>query len=96
MRMRHTGCHRAGPLDEFTRARITTMIRTYFGDLENLDAHIALLDTRGAWYAERAPSPHGQRNSPTRSSVSWPTSSAPSSPDPRCDPTSSNGSPRPT
>ena len=43
----------AGPLDKFTRVRITAMLRGYFGDIATLEAHVTLLDTRGAWYAEQ-------------------------------------------
>ena len=44
----------AGALDEFTRARVRHLIADRFGDFATLDLHLDLLDTRGAWYAERA------------------------------------------
>lgn len=44
----------AAPLDEFTRARTRLLLVNYFGEFATLDAHLDLLDTRGAWYAERA------------------------------------------
>lgn len=51
--MDRLGVPDAGPLDEFTRARLTAIARGYFGDLDTLPHHIALLDARGAWYAEQ-------------------------------------------
>lgn len=44
----------AGPLDELSRARLTRQLRGYLDDTPVLDAHVALLDTRGAWYAAKA------------------------------------------
>jgi hypothetical protein len=44
----------AGPLDPFTRARLRSILATYFGEFPAIDLHLDLLDTRGAWYAERA------------------------------------------
>ena len=43
-----------GPVDEFTRARLRGLIVDRFGDFATLDLHLDLLDSRGAWYAERA------------------------------------------
>lgn len=43
-----------GPVDEFTRARLRGLIVERFGDFATLDLHLDLLDSRGAWYAERA------------------------------------------
>lgn len=44
----------AGPLDELSRARVRRLLAGFFGEFPTLDAHLALMDTRGAWYAERA------------------------------------------
>lgn len=44
----------ATALDEFTRARTRVLLVSYFGEFATLDAHLDLLDMRGAWYAERA------------------------------------------
>lgn len=43
-----------GPVDEVTRARLRRQLIEFFGSHPSLDAHLALLDARGAWYAERA------------------------------------------
>ncbi|MDO9494308.1 MAG: hypothetical protein Q7J48_01270 [Nocardioides sp.] len=43
----------AAALDEVLRMRMTVLAEQYLGDTPALDAHLALLDTRGAWYAER-------------------------------------------
>ncbi len=43
----------AGPLDEVGRAGITRRLTRHFGPTPTLAAHVALLDTRGAWYAAR-------------------------------------------
>jgi hypothetical protein len=44
----------ARPLTELERLRIRRQLASRFGDLPALSAHVALLDTRGAWYAARA------------------------------------------
>ena len=44
----------AGPVDEFTRARLRVMLTEAFGHMPALNLHLDLLDVRGAWYAERA------------------------------------------
>lgn len=44
----------AGPLDALSRARLRRVLAGYLGEFPTLDAHLDLLDTRGAWYAEKA------------------------------------------
>lgn len=44
----------AGPVDEFTKARLRVMLTEAFGPMPAIDLHLDLLDVRGAWYAERA------------------------------------------
>ncbi len=44
----------AGPVDELAAARLRRAIATHLGAVPNLDAHLALLDARGAWYAIHA------------------------------------------
>lgn len=44
----------AGPLDAFTRIRVGQLIGGYLAPSPVMDAHLDLIDTRGAWYAERA------------------------------------------
>lgn len=43
-----------GPVDELTRARLGRVCGEFFGPHPCLQAHLGLLDARGAWYAERA------------------------------------------
>lgn len=43
-----------GPLDGFAQARLRRLLVGHLGAFPTLDAHVALLDRRGAWYAERA------------------------------------------
>lgn len=43
----------AAALDELGRARIRKVLAGWLGEFPTLDAHVALLDSRGAWYAER-------------------------------------------
>lgn len=47
------GAPAAGPVDAFTRVRLTSMLLGYFGDFPTFGAHLDLLDARGAWYAEQ-------------------------------------------
>lgn len=44
----------AATLDEISRARLRRILLDQFGDFPTLDLHLTLLDSRGAWYAERA------------------------------------------
>ena len=44
----------AGPLDALSRVRLRRALAGYLGEFPTLDAHLDLLDTRGAWYAEKA------------------------------------------
>jgi hypothetical protein len=44
----------ARPLDELSRVRLRRVLAGWLGECPTLDAHLALLDTRGAWYAEKA------------------------------------------
>lgn len=44
----------AAPLDEVSRARLRRILIEQFGEFPTLDLHLALLDSRGAWYAELA------------------------------------------
>jgi hypothetical protein len=55
----------AGPVDPFTRARLRSLLAEHFDSTPAIDRHLDLLDTRGAWYAERAMTswPHNQPDS---------------------------------
>ena len=44
----------AGPLDPLTLRRLRHAIATRLGEIVSLDAHLDLIDTRGAWYAWHA------------------------------------------
>lgn len=44
----------AAPLVEVSRARLRRILVDQFGEFPTLDLHLALLDTRWAWYAELA------------------------------------------
>ncbi len=43
-----------GPLDELAAIRLRRMLIEFFGPFPTLDAHLALLDRQGAWYATKA------------------------------------------
>lgn len=40
-----------GPADQVSLARVRRAVITHLGPVPNLDAHLGLLDARGAWYA---------------------------------------------